>query len=134
MEVVEKKKTKKKEAANFAKLTGLIAALQKQHDQPEVRDLLTTVGETYVTLTKNFSRTATTATLYESDLSQEFPVGARFSMSDLVLRMKEAITKAGIASKSRLVTTSGLVYGLLSADDREIMSKFHTELKKLTTP
>ena len=128
-EVVEKKK---KKASDFAKITGLVADLQKQYDQPDIQMLLTAVRETVVTVTKNFSQTArTTATLYESNLSQEFPEGKKISMGDLVIQLKEATTKAGIASKSRHVTTSGLVYGLLSADDREIMSKFYTELKAL---
>ena len=127
-EVVEKKK----KSSDFAKITGLVADLQKQYDQPDIQMLLTAVRETVVTVTKNFSQTArTTATLYVSNLSQEFPEGKKISMGDLVIQLKEATTKAGIASKSRHVTTSGLVYGLLSADDREIMSKFYTELKAL---
>ena len=131
-EVVEKK------GSDFAKITGLVAALlaasQTPPDQTGVQHLLTDVGDTLVRLTKNFSKTAhKTATLYESQLSEQFPVDTQISMNDLVIRMKKAVSKAGIPSKSVHVTTSGLVYGLLSADDRVIMSEFYTELKKLKT-
>ena len=77
-------------------------------------------------MTKNFSQTAhKTAKLYESKLSEQFPVETNISMNDLVIQMKEAV--------SIHVTTSGLVYGLLSAEDQQLMSEFYTQLKTLSS-